>query len=135
MDWLKMIGASDNRLDNEWLKDRYDLAEIVRFPKNKRPSGISYGDRLVLYAAGWERIYGVAIVQSDEPRFEPRSEEERWPWVLDVMTPVAVPRLDAAPTLQDLGVASTSVRQQSHIHLANTEYERAIELLLRPVNP
>jgi hypothetical protein len=135
MNWLKMIGAADNRLENEWLRDRYDLAERVRFPRNKRPSGVSSGDRLVLYAAGWERIYGVAIVQSDEVRFEPRTDEERWPWVLDVVTPVAVPRLDDAPTRQDLGVASTSVRQQSHIHLTDAEYERALELLLDPVKP
>jgi hypothetical protein len=135
MNWLKMIGATDNRLENEWLRDRYDLAKMVRFPVNKRPTGVSGDDRLVLYAAGWERIYGIAVVQSDEARFEPRSDEERWPWVLDVVTPVAVPRLDTAPTREELGVASTSVRQQSHIHLSDAKYERAIELLLAPVKP
>jgi hypothetical protein len=135
MNWLKMIGAADEELDNDWLEERDDVVERVRFPTSKRPSGVSHGDRLVLYAAGWERIYGIAIVKSREPRFEPRSDGDRWPWVLDVEIPLAVPRLKLAPTLEELGVPSTSVRQQSHIHLSDAHYKRAIELLVGPVKP
>lgn len=133
MNWLKMIGAAGHTLENDWLQDRYDLVDRVRFAKNKRPSGVSEGDRLVLYAAGWECIYAVAIVKSREPRED--DAEKRWPWVLDVDVPIAIPRLDLAPSLGDLGVPSTSVRQQSHIKISNEIYARAIELLTRRVLP
>lgn len=135
MRWMKMIGAADEMLEDEWLNGRYDLADRVRFPENKRPTGVSRGEPLVLYAAGWERIFAIAVVTSYEPDYDPQPGEERWPWVLGVRLPLAVPRLRVAPTLRDLGVASTSVRQQSHIKLSEAEYERALELLMQPVRP
>lgn len=133
MNWLKMIGAAGQTLENDWLQDRYDVARRIRFAKNKRPSGVSRGDKLVLYAAGWERIFAIAVVKSDHPLED--GVEERWPWGLDVRIPIAVPRLDEAPSLGDLGVASTSVRQQSHIKISDETYQRAIDLLIRDVQP
>jgi hypothetical protein len=125
--WLKSIGATDHRLKNNWLDSRYDLLDRVRFAANKRPSGVSLGDRLVLYAAGWERIYGIAIVTSPEAKED--LAEERWPWVLDVKVPLVVPRLDLAPGLDKIDVATTSVRQQSHIRLTKDQFESAVEAL------
>ena len=130
MNWLKMIGATGRTLENDWLDGRYDLLERVRFAKNKRPSGVAEGDHLVLYAAGWERFYAIAIVTSEVPDYDPEPGEDRWPWVLTVEVPLVVPRLNLAPSLSELGVASTSVRQQSHIRLDDEQYERAVEALL-----
>src|SRR5438105_282437 len=101
------------------LKNRLDLLDRIRFAKNKRPSGVNAGDMLVLYAAGWERIFGIAIVTSDEPYEFIVEGEKRWPWVLDVTVPLVVPRLTLAPGLSEINVANTSVRQQSHIRLTD----------------
>lgn len=125
--WLKSIGAANHTLDNDWLNERYDLLNRIRFAKNKRPSGVSIGDRLILYAAVWERFYGVAIVTSAEP--EEDLAEERWPWVLDVEVPLVVPRLAMAPTLDKMDVATTSVRQQSHIALTGDQFDKALAAL------
>jgi hypothetical protein len=125
--WLKSIGSADDQLDGNWLDSRRDLLDQIRFATNKRPSGIARGDRLVLYAAGWERFYGVAIVTSSESRKDPG--EKRWPWVLDVTVPLVVPRLDLAPRLHEMDVASTSVRQQSHIALTRERFEKALAAL------
>lgn len=126
--WLKSIGSSDEMLEKNWLDSRYDLLDHVRFAASKRPSGIARGDRLVFYAAGWECFYGVAIVTSAEPREDLR--EKRWPWVLDVTVPLVVPRLDLAPHLREMDVASTSVRQQSHIALTPEKFDRAVAALV-----
>jgi hypothetical protein len=125
--WLKSVGAANHKLDNDWLNERYDLLDRIRFAKNKRPSGVSVGDRLVLYAAAWERFYGVAIVTSAEP--EEDLAEERWPWVLDVEVPLVVPRLSMAPGLDEMDVATTSVRQQSHILLTEQQFDKALAAL------
>src|SRR3981189_1950386 len=120
--FLKSIGAVGGlELENDWLTtpwgehaNRTEILDHVRFAKNKRPSGVKVGDRLVFYAAGWERFFGIGIVTSDEPYEQIASNEERWPWMLDVRVPLIVPRLKLAPRISEINVASTSVRQQSH---------------------
>jgi hypothetical protein len=126
--WLKSIGSSDDELKGNWLDSRRDLLDEIRFARNKRPSGVARGDRLVLYAAGWECFFGVAIVTAAESR-EDRAEE-RWPWVLDVTVPLVVPRLDLAPHLREMDVANTSVRQQSHISLTPEKFDKAVAALV-----
>lgn len=129
--WLKSIGSATQMLDRDWLHERYDLIDRVRFAVNKRPSGVSKGDRLVLYAAGWRCFYAIAIVESKEAKED--LAEKRWPWVLDVRVPLVVPRLDEAPQLGNIDVANTSVRQQSHIELTAAQYEKAIGALTKLV--
>jgi hypothetical protein len=126
--WLKSIGSVDQTLQDNWLQDRYDLLDYVRFAANKRPSGVARNDRLVLYAAGLECFYGIAIVVSAEPRED--LGEKRWPWVLDVRVPLVVPRLDLAPRLSEMNVATTSVRQQSHIRLSTEQFDAAVAALV-----
>ena len=139
--FLKSIGATGQELGNGWLTtgwgnraDRTDLLDRVRFAKNKRPSGVNKGDRLVFYAAGWERFFGVAIVISDAPYELIEPGEERWPWVLDVEVPLVVPRLELAPHISAISVANTSVRQQSHIRLTDGQYELAVHELMSLVS-
>lgn len=126
--WLKSIGAADDKLERDWLDKRGDLLDEIRFAVNKRPSGVVIDDRLVLYAAKWERFFGVAIVTSAEPK--EKAGEERWPWVLDVRVPLVVPRLDLAPRLSEMNVAPTSVRQQSHIRLMDEQFQDAVSALV-----
>lgn len=138
--FLKSIGSAADPLGNDWLTtgwgnltNRTDLLDQVRFPKNKRPTGVHKGDKLVFYAAGWERIFGVGLVTSDEPYESIVAGEERWPFVLNVEVPLIVPRLELAPPLSAINVANTSVRQQSHIRLADQQYALALEALVAAV--
>lgn len=126
--WLKSIGASGDELRGNWLDSRPDLLDEIRFARNKRPSGVARGDRLVLYAAGWECFFGVAIVVASESRED--LAETRWPWVLDVTVPLVVPRLDLAPHIRQMDVANTSVRQQSHISLTPEKFQKAVAALM-----
>jgi hypothetical protein len=140
--FLKSIGAASDKLADDWLtspwgklNNRLDLLDKIHFAKNKKPTGVNRGDLLVLYAAGWERIFGIAVVMSDEPQQLIVPGQERWPWVLDVTVPLVVPRLSIAPTLAEIKVANTSVRQQSHIHLTDEKYALAVAALTRRVQP
>jgi len=138
--FLKSIGSADDPLNNDWiahgwrgLPNRTDLLDRIRFARNKRPTGVQRDDKLVLYASGWERFFGVAIVVSPEPYDDPAEGEERWPWVLEVRVPLVVPRLELAPRISEINVAPTSVRQQSHIHMSDDQYRLALDALARPV--
>ena len=135
--FLKSVGAAEAKLGNEWLTtpwsnltNRSDLLDRVRFAKNRRPTGVHKGDKLVLYAAGWERFFGIAIVTSPFPYELIEEGEERWPWVLNIVVPLVVPRIELAPHISTINVANTSVRQQSHIRLSDGQFELALKALV-----
>lgn len=83
------------------------------------------GDRLVLYASVWRRVFAICQVLGEpEPRDHPR-----WPWTIAIETLLVVPVLDAAPPVEAIGVAARSMSQQSHISIERAHYERAIEAI------
>jgi hypothetical protein len=80
------------------------------------------GDRLVLYASVWRRVFAVCeVVGEPEPRDHPR-----WPWTVAIETLLVVPALDAAPPVEAIGVAARSMSQQSHISITAEHYDRAV---------
>ena len=85
------------------------------------------GDRLVLYASVWQRIFGVAEVISEPTREDPMAA--RWPWSVQVELLLVVPVLSNGPPLQAIGVAPRSTSQHSHIRLEPRHLELAIEAL------
>ncbi len=83
------------------------------------------GDRLVLYASVWRRVFAAAEVLG-----EPETREHpRWPWVVPIETLLLVPVLDAAPPVEAIGVAARSMSQQSHIRIDAGHYTRAVEAM------
>jgi hypothetical protein len=83
------------------------------------------GDRLVLYASVWRRVFALAeVVGSPVVRDHPR-----WPWVVGIETLLVVPVLDAAPPVEAIGVAARSMSQQSHIRISAASYDRAVEAI------
>lgn len=133
--WLKSIGSASDPMVEDYLTapwgkgGRLDLLDEIRFAKNKRPSGINPGDHLVLYAAGHERIFGIATVLDGEPYEHVVEGEERWPWALRVEVPMLVGTLRIAPPLSSMKVGPLSVRQQSHISLDDEQYRLAVGAL------
>jgi hypothetical protein len=83
------------------------------------------GDRLVLYASVWRRVFAVCEVVGDPVE----RDHPRWPWTVPIETLLVVPVLDAAPPVEAIGVAARSMSQQSHIRLAPEHYDRAVEAL------
>ncbi|HEY6758882.1 MAG TPA: hypothetical protein VI318_05305 [Baekduia sp.] len=83
------------------------------------------GDRLVLYASVWKRVFGVAEVTS-EPR---ASGHERWPWEVALEALVVVPHLENAPPIEAMGVAARSMSQQSHVRITERQYALAVEAI------
>jgi hypothetical protein len=83
------------------------------------------GDRLVLYASVWRRVFAVAeVVGEPFPRDHPR-----WPWVVAIEALLVVPVLDAAPPVEAIGVAARSMSQQSHIRISPVCYDRAVSAI------
>ncbi|HYF27640.1 MAG TPA: hypothetical protein VD931_18000 [Baekduia sp.] len=91
------------------------------------------GDRLVLYAAVWRRLFAVVEVVGD-PTSEPQpgrsaASHARWPWTVPVEPLLVIPVLDAAPPVEACGVAARSLSQQSHIRITPAQYEAAVAAL------
>jgi hypothetical protein len=120
--WLKAIGHARGPLAEDWLDSRAELLRRTGFPRRPR---IVPGDRLVLYASVWRRVFAAAeVVGEPEERDHPR-----WPWTVAIETLLLVPVLDAAPPVEAIGVAPRSMSQQSHIRIDREHYERAVEAL------
>jgi hypothetical protein len=120
--WLKAIGHARGPLAADWLQSRAELLRHTGFPRRPR---MEPGDRLVLYAAVWRRVFALCeVIGAPEPR-----EHPRWPWTVAIETLLLVPVLDAAPPVEAIGVAPRSMSQQSHIRIGPEHYARAVEAL------
>jgi hypothetical protein len=120
--WLKAIGHARGPLAADWIETRPELLRHTGFPRRPR---MAPGDRLVLYASVWRRVFALAEV-TGEP--QPR-EHPRWPWTVEMETLLLVPVLDAAPPVEAIGVAARSMSQQSHIRISEEHYRRAVEAI------
>ena len=120
--WLKAVGHARGPLPEHWLDGRAELLRRTGFPRRPR---MAVGDRLVLYASVWRRVFAIAeVVGEPEPR-----EHPRWPWIVPIETLLVVPVLDAAPPVEAIGVAARSMSQQSHIRIDAGHYARAVEAI------
>jgi len=120
--WLKAVGHAGGPLAEDWLQERAGLLRRTGFPRRPR---IVPGDRLVLYASVWRRVFAIAEATGEpEPRDHPR-----WPWTIAIETLLLVPVLDAAPPVEAIGVAARSMSQHSHIRIEAEHYRRAVEAI------
>jgi hypothetical protein len=122
--WLKAVGHARGPLPEAWLADERWHARLTRTGFPRRPR-IVPGDRLVLYASIWKRVFAIAEV-TGEP--EP-SGHERWSWQVAMDVLIAIPHLDNAPPIEAIGVAPRSMSQQSHIRLTARQYALAAEAI------
>jgi hypothetical protein len=120
--WLKAVGHAGGPLPERWLEERGALLHRTGFPRRPR---IEPGERLVLYAAVWRRVFAICEA-TGEPE---RRDHPRWPWTVPIETLLVVPSLDAAPPVEAIGVAARSMSQQSHIRLRAEHYDLAVEAL------
>jgi hypothetical protein len=120
--WLKAVGHARGPLSDRWFEERPELLLCTGFPRRPR---IVPGDRLVLYASVWRRVFAIVqVVGEPETR-----EHPRWPWTVATEPLLVVPTLDAAPPVEAIGVAARSMSQQSHIRIRPEHYDLAVEAL------
>lgn len=128
--WLKAIGHARGPLPEAWLTGERAATRLSRTGFPRRPR-IASGDRLVLYASVWRRVFGVVEVVGEPTDAPPPggARSARWPWWVAIEPLVVVPHLDNAPPVEAIGVAARSMRQQSHIRLTAAQYELAVEAI------
>ena len=130
--WLLMAGTSERPMKADWYASgrewRRSFGEVSMFSRRPR---IAVADRLVFYAVGSPRSFKAGrICAVTEVTGEPTlSNHDRWPWKVARTFVVAGPRLEHCPTLDDIDVATTSVRSHSHIRLTEEQGQRAEELI------
>lgn len=124
--FLKAHGTAESPLPDHWLAAGSRLVDPGRTGFPRRPR-IEAGDRLVLYASAWKRIFGVAEVVGAPVHDVAWSS--RWPWSVAVELLVVVPVLSNAPPVEAIGVAPRSMSQQSHIRLEERHVVLALEAL------
>jgi hypothetical protein len=120
--WLKAVGHARGPLAEDWLQERAALLLRTGFPRRPR---IAPGDRLVLYASVWRRVFAIAEA-TGEPE---RRDHPRWPWTIAIETLLVIPVLDAAPPVEAIGVPARSMSQHSHIRIDAAHYRRAVEAM------
>jgi len=127
--FLKAHGTGAAPLPDCWLQHGSSLLDpgITAFPRRPR---MAPGDRLILYASGWRRIFGIAEVLTEPATASPSpADPARWPWSVDVELLVIVPVLANAPPVKAIGVSPRSMSQHSHIRLETRHLELAAEAL------
>jgi hypothetical protein len=129
--WLKAIGHARGPLPEAWLAGERAPVLLTRTGFPRRPR-MAPGDRLVLYASVWRRVFALAEVAGEPtdappPGGAPRSA--RWPWWVAIEPLVVVPHLENAPPVEAIGVAARSMSRQSHIRLTAEHYARAVEAI------
>lgn len=125
--WLKSLGTAEENLDQLWVGPHDDVLEAFACPKDRRP-GFAKGDRVVYYAAGWQKIFAIVEVIK-EAVHNPNWKEwqgDRWPYVVEVRPLLAVPDLEIAPYVGMAAVNTLSLRSKSHIKLTPEKYWHAL---------
>lgn len=79
--WLKMIGTCDD----PWPKNKSYDRKTIGF-RRRKPTGVHPGDRMILYAVRWKRIFAVADVTSNWKD----NDEVGWPYHVDIRWPLEV---------------------------------------------
>ncbi|MGE5690532.1 MAG: class I SAM-dependent DNA methyltransferase [Pseudomonadota bacterium] len=111
--WLLVRGRGGRRLRPEVRPE-----ELRAHASTRRPS-IRAGDRAVLYAAGWQVVFGVADVVTD-PEEDPA--RTRWRWHVEIRPELALHDLREAPPVQAAGVLTSSLGRHSYIRLAPEQF-------------
>jgi hypothetical protein len=136
--WLTMLYYVNG--EHRW-RQRDWVSSVHRFAEDGRPllrPSFVPGDLVVVYAVGPQRCPAILQV-ADETTFDPDlvareagpDDAARWGWVTPVRALRQVP-IRRAPTLDQIGVKSASVRQKGHISLSLDQYRLAYRHIARP---
>lgn len=132
--WLCMRGHKGARLPARWLEAPVAWEVMSGFATPpRRTLRIRPGDRVIWYATGKQKVFGIATVV-DEPvnRTGHDQQEGRWPWLVPTRTEFVIDDLDDAPTLADAGLGGFWVQRMSYRELTAEQFA-ALEGVIRPL--
>lgn len=122
--WIKSLGTAKQQIPHSGLATTTWVTEDIGFPTD--PS-VRPGDRLVLYASGTGRIFGVVEVMLS-PSLDNRAAP--WSYRCPVRARLVIDELQRAPTLDAANVGSRnlrkSIQRRSHMRLESAEYDAAV---------
>jgi hypothetical protein len=93
---------------------------------------VQFGDRAVLYAAGWQVVFALADVVSAPENVPGRT---RWGWRFALRPVLSLDDLREAPPVEAAGVLPRSLGRHSYIRLTDDQFERARTALTEAVAP
>jgi SAM-dependent methyltransferase len=111
--WLLVRGRGERRLAADVRAD-----ELRAHSSTRRPT-VRAGDRALLYAAGWQVLFGAVRIVSDP---EQDVQRVRWRWRFGIEPEVALSDLREAPPVQAAGVMTTSLGRHSYVRLTEEQF-------------
>lgn len=94
-------------------------AELRAHSSSRRPA-IEAGDLALLYAAGWQVLFGVVEVVGE---LEHDPTRPRWSWRFGIRPLAALGDLREAPPVETAGVLPRSLGRHSYIRLSAEQFE------------
>ena len=86
----------------------------------------------MLYAAGWQVVFGLVEVVSD-PENDP--SRARWAWRFEIRPLLALDDLREAPPVEAAGVLPRSLGRHSYIRLTDDQFDRARDAIRTAAGP
>ena len=99
-------------------------ADGIRTHSSTRRPAVQAGDRAVLYASGWQVVFGLVEVVSDPENDPSRS---RWAWRFGLRPVFVLGDLREAPPVEAAGVLPRSLGRHSYIRLTDDQFDRFAE--------
>jgi hypothetical protein len=148
MKWFKLLGSTEDPVKEDWEHDEPWIFTKMHFARTKRPTRISNNEQIIAYAVVSMTLIATQTVVATKPASKERkgpagSDEDRWPWEIDVTTQFYCSPLKTAPKLRDVAPEIAEryaklFRDGSHWPLDDFEYDKlaaAIEAAGRPYPP
>ena len=95
-------------------------AEHVRAHSSTRRPAVEPGELALLYAAGWQVVFGVVEVVGG---LEHDPARARWGWRFPIRPVVLLGDLRRAPPVEAAGVLPRSLGRHSYVRLTPTQFE------------
>jgi hypothetical protein len=128
--WLVVANSKQDDLPTRWLPERADLLRSVRLPDPHRPSGISRGDFLVLYAKGAQVCFAVAKAggAGKDADFA-KDTDGAWWYHLPISVQLSVHFLARAPKYDSVGIGADQLKGIPFFELTNAQYDAIIRAM------
>lgn len=115
-----MRGRGERRLEPEVRPE-----ELCAHSSTRRPA-IEPGDLGLLYAAGWQVVFGVVEVAGE---LEHDPTRQRWGWRFPIRPLVALADLREAPPVEAAGILPRSLGRHSYVRLTADQFEAGRQAL------